>query len=240
VFQPGGPTLRELFKQALSSTKVGYDLLGEKFDRTPFPTPPAVLNLAVEHLRREGEYGRALDLCTGTGAAIGALLPIVKEEIVGVDWSEPMLAVAKKKYERAASDWPVVSLARADVLALPYKNEFDLATCFGALGHIERSRQREFIDAVHLSLKPGGIFAFAASEAPSLLSLEFWAYLGFDWLIRVRNILIKPPFIMYYLNFLLPGALNSFDRKKWAMIRLTPLDICVKPSGVCLVTAVKV
>jgi hypothetical protein len=37
-------------------------------------------------------------------------------------------------------------------------------------------------------------------------------YKSFNAVMRVRNALLKPPFIMYYLNFLVPDILPMFDR----------------------------
>jgi hypothetical protein len=42
VFSPGGPSVRELAVQALSSVEGGYDLLAPKFGCTPFRTPGGV------------------------------------------------------------------------------------------------------------------------------------------------------------------------------------------------------
>ena len=47
MFDPEGPTLFELARQALSSTEHGYDLLAPKFDVTPFRTPDAILTRAA-------------------------------------------------------------------------------------------------------------------------------------------------------------------------------------------------
>ena len=65
MFDKDGPTLLELAKQALSSTRDGYDLLAPKFDKTPFRTPDVIIEKTFETL---GEpVGSALDVCCGTG-----------------------------------------------------------------------------------------------------------------------------------------------------------------------------
>jgi len=47
---------------------------------------------------------------------------------------------------------------------------------------------------------------FITSERPPAWAPELWVARGFNAVMRVRNKLIKPEFIMYYLTFLLPGA----------------------------------
>jgi demethylmenaquinone methyltransferase / 2-methoxy-6-polyprenyl-1,4-benzoquinol methylase len=71
---------------------------------------------------------RALDCCTGTGDLALALADRVTPlgEVVGVDFSEGMLAIARRK---AAQRGDRVSFAAADVMALPFADgSFDAAT----------------------------------------------------------------------------------------------------------------
>ncbi|TSC89525.1 MAG: hypothetical protein G01um10143_15 [Parcubacteria group bacterium Gr01-1014_3] len=236
MFHKNGPTLIELIKQGLSSTQKGYDLLAPKFDFTPFRTSPIILDAVMRQLGEKRKYDDALDLCTGTGAGISALLKIVQNNIVGVDWSEPMLDEAKKRFGLLRHK---VDLVHQDIFSLEYREQFDLVTCFGAEGHIERHRQKDFIGIIHSSLRSGGEFVFVTGEMPSLLSPALWIFLGFDLVMRVRNILIKPPFVMYYLNFLLPNVLNLFKKEKWSSVKVVPLEIWNQPTPLRLVIATK-
>ncbi len=236
MFHQNGPTLIELIKQGLSSTQKGYDLLAPKFDFTPFRTSPIILDAIVRQLAEKRKYNDALDLCTGTGAGISALLKIVQNKIIGVDWSEPMLEVARKRFGLLRHK---VDLVRQDIFSLKYRDRFDLATCFGAEGHIERHQQNDFIEIIHSSLCSGGEFVFVTNEMPGLLSPALWIYLGFDLVMRVRNILIKPPFVMYYLNFFLPNVLNLFKKEKWSSVEVVPLKILDKSTLLRLVIATK-
>ncbi len=205
MFHPRGPTLRELAEQALSSTERGYDLLAPKFDYTPFRTPDPVLERAADCLRPWGPFGSLLDVCCGTGAALRAFRPLCRDRAVGIDFSAGMLAVARRRLADAAGG-PAVEFVRGDVLAMPFDGVFDLAVCFGALGHILPRDQDHFVGEVARALRPGGRFVFVTSTMPPPWSLRYWVARGFNAAMHVRNLLVSPPFIMYYLTFLLPDA----------------------------------
>ncbi len=202
MFHPQGPTFLELARQALSSTERGYDLLAPKFDHTPFRTPDPILAAVAPHL---GDANRALDLCCGTGAAIEMLRPRCRERVVGVDFSHGMLTEARRRLAASAGD-ARLELVRADALALPFRREFDLVTCFGALGHFRRRDQPRLIREVARALEPGGRFVFAAAPLVPPWSWRLWLALGFDAAMAARNLLWRPPFVMTYLSFLLPRA----------------------------------
>ena len=205
MFAHGGPSLRELIQQALSSTDRGYDLLAPKFDLTPFRTPDVVLEPAARVLADRGKVKRALDVACGTGAALAHLRPLCKKELWGVDRSEGMIRQARARtFTRGAG--ALVHLARADALQLPFRESFDLVTCFGAFGHILEKDEPAFVRSIRSVLAPGGRFVFYTADPPPLWSPGRWLAHGFNAAMRVRNALISPPFIMYYLTFLLPRA----------------------------------
>src|SRR5688500_9988146 len=132
MFSPQGPSVRELFVQALSSVERGYDLLAPKFDHTPFRTPDSVLSAVTTALARTGPYDDGLDLCCGTGAGVDVLAGVCRRSVTGVDFSAGMLDVARR---RVRADGPRVSWVRADARALPFAPAFDLVVSFGAFGH---------------------------------------------------------------------------------------------------------
>jgi SAM-dependent methyltransferase len=203
MFTRGGPTFLELMQQALSSTDRGYDLLAPKFDLTPFRTPDALLSVAGTILSAGGPVPRAIDLCCGTGAGLRMLRPLCTDAVVGIDRSAGMLAEARRQSAGAGAR---VLLVRGDVLAPPLHETFDIATCFGAFGHILEQDEPRFVAAVHGLLRPGGRFAFFTSGEPSMRHPGYWLAKGFNAAIRLRNALIQPPFHMYYLTFMLPRA----------------------------------
>ena len=191
MFSPQGPTLRELCVQALSSVERGYDLLAPKFDYTPFRTSESILTATVEALSNTGAFGKGLDVCCGTGAGLTVLRSLCTEQITGVDFSTGMLEQARKAY-------PDASLVRADARALPFTGAFDLAVTLGALGHFLPSERPALFEGVYRALRPGGLFVIPIGAPPPPTSVAHWAFLGFDLVMRVRNAVWRPPFVMYY------------------------------------------
>jgi ubiquinone/menaquinone biosynthesis C-methylase UbiE len=177
--------------QALSSVEGGYDLLAPKFDHTPFRTSDGVLAATADALRPLGPFGRGLDVCCGTGAGIQVLTSRCEGPVMGVDFSTGMLAQARSAH-------PDARWVRADVLALPFAGAFDLAVSFGALGHFLPAQRPALFADVYRALRPGGVFAFPVAAPPPVTSRGYWALLGFDLAMRVRNAVWRPPFVMYY------------------------------------------
>ena len=177
--------------QALSSVERGYDLLAPKFDHTPFRTPDGLLDATADALRPLSPFGQGLDVCCGTGAGLRVLEPLCQGRITGVDFSTGMLAQARSAHPDA--EW-----VRADVRALPFAEAFDLAVSFGALGHFLPAERPALFAGVYRALRPGGVFAFPLAAPQPVTSRWYWALLGFDLAMRVRNVLWRPPFVMYY------------------------------------------
>jgi ubiquinone/menaquinone biosynthesis C-methylase UbiE len=199
VFSPKGPSLRELAVQALSSVEGGYDLLAPKFDYTPFRTSDGVLDATAGALRPLGPFGRGLDVCCGTGAGMRVLRSLCQGPVVGTDFSAGMLAQARSAH-------PDARWVRADARALPFAGAFDLAVSFGAFGHFLPAERPVLFAGVYRALRPGGVFAFPAGEPPPPTSRWYWALLGFDLAMRVRNAVWRPPFVMYYRTWPLPAV----------------------------------
>lgn len=200
-FGHDGPTLGELARQAWSSTDRGYDLLAPRFDNTPFRTPDVILERAMSVLDGTSLFTPAtlgLDVCCGTGAALAQLHKRCAR-VVGVDRSAGML-------RQASARVPDATIIQGDALALPFRAAFDVAVSFGAFGHILEHDEPRFVRAVRDVLKPGGRFVFVTAHPPPLLSRRHIVARAFNGVMRVRNAVKQPPFIMYYLTFLLPRA----------------------------------
>ncbi|WP_224241387.1 class I SAM-dependent methyltransferase [Hyalangium gracile] len=205
MFHRKGPTLIELARQALSSVEQGYDLLAPKFEYTPFRTPDPVLRTTMEQVGPPRSIDRALDLCCGTGGAMRFLRPLCRQEVVGVDLSRGMLDEAHRLLADAPGD-ARITLVQGDALELGYTSEFDVVTSFGAFGHILEQDEPRLVEGIARALRPGGRFLFITAHPPSVLNPGYWMAKGFNAAMRVRNALWKPPFVMYYLTFLVPRA----------------------------------
>lgn len=228
MFKPGGPTFVELMRQALSSTDAGYDLLAPKFELTPFRTPDIALDAAAAQLAEPVDS--ILDLCCGTGAGMRAFRPKAKRQIVGIDRSAGMLAEARTLLS-GGSGAPF-NTVRGDALSLPFTAAFDVVTCFGAFGHILERDEPRLVQQIARALKPGGRFVFlTGNPLPPWHPVRLMAE-GFNAAMRVRNALIQPPFVMYYLTFLLPRARTLLEAQGFT--------VAAEPfHGIQVVTAVK-
>lgn len=205
MFHPQGPTLVELARQALSSVERGYDLLAPKFDRTPYRTPDAVVSGALAVIGGPRCVDDALDLCCGTGAALRRLRAMARRRAVGYDLSAGMLDAARAHCADAPGD-AALEFVKGDALELPWRDAFDLIASFGAFGHIAEADEPRLVAGVARALKPGGRFVFVTAEAPHPLAPSTLEARAFNAAMRVRNALWSPPFVMYYLTFLVPRA----------------------------------
>uniref|UniRef100_UPI0015F05ED1 class I SAM-dependent methyltransferase n=1 Tax=Streptomyces shenzhenensis TaxID=943815 RepID=UPI0015F05ED1 len=219
MFSPEGPSLRELAVQALSSVERGYDLLAPKFDHTPFRTPDSILEAVAKALTPLGPFADGLDLCCGTGAGTEVLAQVCRHSVTGVDFSAGMLEVARRQ---APSGGPDVAYVRGDARALPFGPAFDLVVSFGAFGHFLPRELPGLFGQVYAVLRPGGTFAFPVLAPPRPTSPGFWLLLGFDAVMRVRNALWRPPFVMYYRALRLGSVLGELERAGFS-VDLRPL-----------------
>ena len=216
MFHPQGPSFFELARQALSSTERGYDLLAPKFEYTPYITPDEVLAPVFGFLRSGPPIARGLDLCCGTGAALRFMRDIVTDEAVGLDLSQGMLDQARRTLGNAPT-LPSLRLVRGDALTMHFSAPFDLITCFGALGHVPYGKDHTFLANVRRALRPGGRFVFVSCPSPGRTSPAYWSARGFNAIMHVRNAVLHPPFIMYYLRFPLPDVLDTL-REEWFQV----------------------
>ncbi|GHA76710.1 class I SAM-dependent DNA methyltransferase [Streptomyces termitum] len=224
MFTPQGPTLRELAVQALSSVEHGYDLLAPKFDATPFRTPDRILEPVTRALEPLGPFGSGLDVCCGTGAGLGVLRALCTGRIAGADISTNMLAEARRRH-------PGATLVRADALALPFGPAFDLAVSFGAFGHFLPADQPALFARVHAALRPGGLLAFPLPAPPPVGSAAYWTLWAFDTAMRARNLLWRPPFVMYYRTFRLADVRTHLERTGFHVTHHPLPTLGTRPDG---------
>jgi SAM-dependent methyltransferase len=143
------------------------------------------------------------------------LTPLCQGPVTGVDFSAGMLAQARSAH-------PGARWVRADARALPFDEAFDLAVSFGALGHFLPAERPLLFAGVHRALRPGGIFAFPVGPPPPVTSRLYWALLGFDLAMRVRNAVWRPPFVMYYRTCRLPALRDDLTASGFT-VTIVPL-----------------
>ena len=123
--------------------------------------------------------GKWADMCTGTGDMAVSLSRLAPEGtlVYGVDFSEPMLAEARKKPEAANIEFVV-----ADIKDLPFEDgAFDLVTMSFATRNVNLGEDvlvRSFAEYYRV-LKPGGRFVNLETSQPAFWPVKrcFHAYI---------------------------------------------------------------
>jgi demethylmenaquinone methyltransferase / 2-methoxy-6-polyprenyl-1,4-benzoquinol methylase len=118
-----------------------------------------------------------LDLCCGTGDLAFALAKAGKAQILGADFSHPMLVRAREKAREEANGRPPIPFFEADALRLPFADaSFDLVTT--AFGFRNLANYEAGLREILRVLKPGGsvaILEFTEPE-PGLLGSAYRFY----------------------------------------------------------------
>jgi demethylmenaquinone methyltransferase/2-methoxy-6-polyprenyl-1,4-benzoquinol methylase len=151
---------------------------------------------AVE-LARVGPGSRALDVATGTGD-LAVALRAAGADVVGCDFSEEMLALAREKEAAVPFEW-------ADALALPYPDDsFDAATVgFGARNFTDLGRGLAEMARV---VKPGGRVVVLEITTPQKPPLSTFFSLWFDRAVPALGRLAGDPDAYSYL----PNSVKRF------------------------------
>jgi demethylmenaquinone methyltransferase/2-methoxy-6-polyprenyl-1,4-benzoquinol methylase len=139
----------------------------------------------LDRLAERVGRGRALDLGCGTGV-ISLALAVRGFDVVGVDHSEDMLAIAEKKL----AEGHVAGARRfivGDVRELPLADaQFDCVTCQGVLHHLPE--MEACLSEIRRVLRPGGFFYISepsSDETPLKVALRrLWS---------VRRLGRRPP-----------------------------------------------
>lgn len=140
-----------------------------------------------------------LDIATGTGDLAIALANTGAKKIIGVDISNGMLSVGRKKITAANLD-TVIEMQQADSEALPYEdNYFDAITVGFGIRNFENLEKG--LSEILRVLKPDGIFVILETSVPT-----------------------KTPFKQgynLYSKFILPGIGKIFSKDKNAYAYLS-------------------
>jgi demethylmenaquinone methyltransferase / 2-methoxy-6-polyprenyl-1,4-benzoquinol methylase len=155
-----------------------------------------------------GPGSDALDVCCGTGDLALELRRRIGPDgrVVGCDFSEPMLELARRK---SGEEGLPVEFGLADALDLPYGGaSFDAVTVgFGArnLGDLERG-----ISEMTRVLRPGGRAVILEISRPQRQPLAGFYSLWFDRLVPVLGTFAGDPDAYSYL----PDSVRTFPEPK--------------------------
>jgi demethylmenaquinone methyltransferase/2-methoxy-6-polyprenyl-1,4-benzoquinol methylase len=129
-------------------------------------------------LARVGPGDRALDVCCGTGDLALELARRVRGdgEVVGLDFSEPMLDLAREKSRQAGAP---VQWMQGNALELPFADgEFDAATVgFGVRNLVDLPRGMAEMARV---VRPGGRVVILEITTPQRPPLSWFFAIWFD------------------------------------------------------------
>ncbi len=142
-----------------------FDRIAHKYDSiSRFLSLGIIPRWQRELVKGLEKTGRVLDLACGTGDA-GALLLNKAESVVGLDYSLPMLKVAKEKY-------PEMLLVRGDALNTPFPDKaFDTVIVSLGLRHFENPEKG--LSEIRRVLKSGGEVRILEVSIPKNPVLRF-------------------------------------------------------------------
>ena len=145
---PRPPDLRAIYDEFAET----YDAHRGQFDMAPI-LDPFFLGLAPS-------TGQLLDLGCGAGEPFARTFLERGWKVVGVDFSEPFLRLARRYA-------PGMKTIHADMLAVEFAPaQFDAITCIYSLFHTPRDRHPELFSKFHRWLRPGGqaLFTYATQD----------------------------------------------------------------------------
>ena len=123
----------------------------------------------------------------------------------------------------------LISVFHKDGLAPIISRLNELGVTLYSTGGTEKFIKEQGVDVVPVE---------SVTDYPSIFSMQFWRAWRFNVSIHIRNLLIKPPFIMYYLTFCLPEIRRRLERQGFQVEQKK--DLFPKPFDVCqLVIATK-
>lgn len=149
-------------------------------------------------LLREDQPHRILDVATGTADLAIAALSLGPETVVGVDISEEMLEVGRKKVkERGLADR--IALRRGDAEKLPFSDsQFDAVLVAFGVRNFENLEQG--LSEIHRVLRPGGALVVLEFSQPHAFPIkQLYAFYSRYIMPRVGGVVSKNEAAYQYL-----------------------------------------
>lgn len=120
---------------------------------------------------------RVLDVGAGTGLLAALVLArFPQAELTLLDFSEPMLAQARARFERSGR---AVRIVHGDARSAPLDGPYDAVASALAIHHFEDADKRRLFVRAHEALRPGGVFVDAdnvLAEVPAEHAAQFAAW----------------------------------------------------------------
>jgi ubiquinone/menaquinone biosynthesis methyltransferase len=160
-----------------------------------------------------------LDLCCGTGRSVRAILQYLSTgRVIGIDNSEEMLAVARKKLSGEIEKGKVEFHLR-DAMHLDYPDGH-FSHIFVAYGLRNMPDYGKFLESMYRLLKPGGrLVIHDYSLVDRWYARPFWLWLGYLFIIPIGVVSTGSSKIFSYLvnsvlQFLKPAEVENLMREK--------------------------
>lgn len=132
---------------------------------------------AINIIRKHSTPKQILDVATGTGDLAIASLRLNPERVTGIDISENMLELGRKKLSDRGLD-EKIKLLKADSEAIPFEDEsFDAAMC--AFGVRNFSSHLRGLTEICRVLRPGGMIMVLEFSKPSYFPVKQLYFLYF-------------------------------------------------------------
>jgi len=141
-----------------------FDGLAPNWDANEDTSDEKILSLLQRIGIKKGDA--VLDVACGTGRITSLLHGLCGTDVLGVDISEKMIAIAKKKYE----DKPWAHFECGDFCAMKGKKKYDVIVLYNAYPHF--LKPEELKNAFARCLKQGGLFAIVHSMGRERLRLH--------------------------------------------------------------------
>ena len=139
-----------------------FDGLAPYWDAHEDTSDEKILSLLKRIGIKKGDA--VLDVACGTGRITSLLHDLSGANVLGVDISDKMIAIAKKKYENK----PWAHFECADFCAMKGEKKYDVVVLYNAYPHF--LKPEELKNALTCCLKQGGLFAIVHSMGRERLS----------------------------------------------------------------------